>query len=853
MRTSSRTRFLSFASLAHIVSGAVRLCACVAFSIGVTGSIREAQGQLRAFEWVDIKIGDYISGASLLDVNGMNNKGDIIGNATIGGVTTGWVYRMSEDKFYTLPMASGQTGRVRAIDDNGNVVGWTSNGANNVHTGKVWEFTGTAYQEKSGFSMNNAQIWGVTASGGYIAGYYVDSSSQATTAFVRKLSTPSFIVNLSVPGGSGTAAALDVADDGTGWAATGYVIPSGSSKRAAAWSGGPSETLGAILGDSSGAYPWSGRKISGLSKDILGWKQDGSNYKYHIWYWNGSGWDTAADLNRSNPDSNLVDFNERDEFVQSKAYHYYTGTTLNQRNMDASPAWINVPSNINSSSWRYYGLDNRGIMAGKAATTDNPAVQKIILAVPRNDDNNNDSNGVSVPDFRDIYASTSNLDTNGDWLLDKVYKSRPGMHAPGPLNSGTQATVGSIDKVYAVRNLVNQGELAAVVDCSNYNGFRNYVNQWGANQSGYALQKAEIVYTLRTVYSADDKYDAIPSTQTAKDTIRANIRTLLRKYAPNVDYFQLGNEIFGGPGEYYFTGKTGWFASGSDGKISDVLPAHYAEACQEVMTWIFQEAEEARIGSCLGGRPVRLVYPAITYGSAVSAVMNDGTKYGDLAVAANRAAYSIDCVTRNANTMNAIADFHFHFAKLGESKTVADDLVTPETISGTAGPQWEDPVMVGALEWGPRPSSVEEGSGNWWFALDGQGDANEMVDNDTGTSPEGNDPAETWDDFLSINWLIADTVADLPSDALSQSATNLKNNGFRLLLYGPPVQYGNLDVCDIFDMAAFFPTKRDESAYGTEDTTGSIWQSKYETAANAFVSDLSGWDPHTTTVPETCQ
>ena len=878
MRTSSRTRFLSFASLAYIVSGAVRLCACVAFSMAVMGSGGEARAQLKPYEWVDIRIQSYhdqnntdLASAVLLDVVAMNDRGDICGTYSLSG-TKAFVYRMSEDRFYTLPLSSGSA-RVRDIDDNGTVVGWST--VSTTHTSRVWEYVEDGgiwdYEENTGFADSGEQLWSVTEDGLIVGNDMSGDTPQ--NGFIRKLSSSSYKLTLTVPSGYSTAAAQSIADSSAGgWVVAGY-CGSGTSQKAVGWIGGASVTSVTVLSDSGGSYPWAGRKVSSQHA-ILGSKLDGSNHKYHLWEWNGSGWNSASDLSKSNPnDGSMVDFNEVFEFAQAKTMYYYNAADIRTAKVMDTDAWLTIPSYINSSSWRFYALDNRGVLAGKAQTTDTSPVQVLIIAVPRNDDNSTDGITIdddafafSKPDYRDIYLSADSGSPNAfpvddepaNWLLDKIYVPRPGLHAPGELTSA--AVVGDLDDLFVVRNMTDTNEIDQFLSCeAACTATQNYLNEWGANDNSYTDRPKEIIYSIRSRITDDlgiefpaelrPHIDWIPG-PALQDEILADLADAARLYAPNIDYFQLGNEIYLGAGQYGFVDYDlpgGCSPSPYTGVFVDLPGCAVPQATADILDWIALQAEAVRVGACLGGRPARLIAPAVAYKFARKGI--NGNAAGDLDVEANRNAYAISELVELANDNNWICDFHMWFSDIDEM----EDMATYLKQGGYDGNEWEDPTYIACLEFGAVPSQPDDDENNeddhvdWWQGKSGALLLEAMTDEDGGNNPEA-----SWADFVSA-WLDEDNdastgLANLPDspDFIETGLDALETLDFRVACFAPVAQYGDLSE---FWMSALRPTEH----YPLETPeVMSEFAGRLETALENLDFDgmltTPGWDPH----PELC-
>lgn len=882
MRLSSRIHSLLSADLEHASSGAHRVCACLVFALTVLCGTRAGLAQLKPYEWVDIVIADYIEDATLLDVVAINDDNVIVGTASIDSVTKGWAYHMAEDAFYILPdadaneLASGEH-RVKGIAPNGTIVGWVRYGGYDIAT--MWTWGGSSYSvdTTSGHRISDAQYWGITDSGRYICGCTVstgtstpstgkvwdkDSSMSATTL------TPYNSVSIS----NGMSIVAPSPISSTGWLAVGYSETSnGATIVATAWNN--SSTPIAVAGATN--QKWVARRVSASGK-IAGWQYDATNYPtapwvYKEWDRSGGGWGSANSLSCNYFDGDMTDWNDDDEFVTGKVFHYYISTTRYPNVLDTAD-WLTIPAAFDPASWRFYGLNNAGIMAGKAEIDAN-GQQRLIIAVPRDDDN--DAN----PDYRDIYTASPDIDTDDDWLIDKTNVIRPGLFAPGQLNSSSDEITGDIDGVYAVRSIIGTADIDRIF--SNESGacdaFHNLLNEWGANENSYSARQHEIVVTMRSFlpeeFTLDEgleraDYDWIPDE--GHDEILQDIRDFMRTYARNIDYFQTGNEVFFGTAGQYFiniTYQDGMATLSYEDLIQAVPEAGLDEGVNQVLDWLYEMGEAARVGACLSGRPVRIIGPATPYGMAVLALDGDSTATSHMEIPgqsgyvageseANRAAYCVKQAVLWADdpdlNLNAITDVHFHFGDFAEATAVAEEFADPSAPST----MWPQPTYIAALEWSPNPL-METGEGNlldnWWQdqePISGSALATLLTDNDGQNDP---DEPDTWDELIA-DWLTYDS-AYLPTGFVTDGFATVQNYGYRLVLYTPVFQ-GEDEEADIrlYDMGAFIPNKRD--GYGSGEQFGeSPFVEMFENAviANSIDDALNtGWAPHPDPTEEDC-
>ncbi len=802
----------------------------------------------------------------------VNETGWIIGTAGIdrdGGsdVTTGWVYRMDRDQFYLLPtVVSGELHRVRGIDSSGRVVGWTrSSVSGTAHDfATIWEYDAVNDEYDvltDSTRQQDREYWGITLTGVYIVGSTVNGSSEPSQAYVWNRTSSMSATPLDPAASLTKSAGMSIADrlsplTSGGWIASGFSSNDGYTTTVpTVWN---YTGTGIALKSAVTSQQWAARRVGG-GGEVIGWRYDAgyssSNpYRYYNWHYAGSGtWNSENDLSLNYSDGNMIDANLAQEYIVGKTFHYYdTAGYLTPYGMGTAD-WISVPTYINSASWRYYGLNNRGWMVGKAQTTDSPAVQRIIIAMPRDDDNN------SLPDYRDIYASADPGtpgtfpvdDTPADWLLDKIYLTRPGLHAPGAMNveideSMEISPLAELDHVYITRNMTDNTDIEQILTCGEQcAGTENFLNEWGCNENDHTDRPKEIIYTLRCVpsslilaeFPAEDRprIDYIPDVED-QEVILANIRALARKYTRNIDYLQIGNEIWTGNGEYAWAdfASTGCLTTYYQIFYSELPGCAVEEATTDVLVWIAAQSEAARVGAILGGRPTRLIAPAVGYKFARNS--EGGDPEGSLSVDANRNAYAIKSLVELANALNMICDYHMWFTDVDEMAIVATWMA-----EGGDSEQWDAPNMLACLEFGALPTN--SGQGNWWIGQDGLDDATKL----TNDNPSDNGPYDNWDELVTT-WLTNDTNANLPSspDFVNDGIDDLTALGYRAVLWGPSRQFNDVDE---FFMGAMWADQSDTPGDALILTQ---WEDRFEAAADDFDAALDPygdpWDPH----PDIC-
>ena len=214
--------------------------------------------------------------------------------------------------------------------------------------------------------------------------------------------------------------------------------------------------------------------------------------------------------------------------------------------------------------------------------------------------------------------------------------------------------------------------------------------------------------------------------------------------ARNVDYFQLGNEAFEATGEFWI--EEGQLPEPDDeysGPISGVPLSAADEACTLVLDWLEAEANAARRGSALAGRPLRIVGPAMLLNE-----LNDARQQSNSE--GSRSAREVKCVFERVNEFADIVGIHLHHqldADLdGKIDPVLDWLVaTSGTWLVTEGVR---PKALGCTEWGAWTSSGWEAVHRGQAILYYYEENPEFCDDE----PE----IEYWHDFVQANWIDAD-------------------------------------------------------------------------------------------------
>jgi len=510
--------------------------------------------------------------------------------------------------------------------------------------------------------------------------------------------------------------------------------------------------------------------------------------------------------------------------------------------------------------------DNGGIGGSVKPDSANSNTRPTLL-VPQDVNNN------QVPDIREILQARINnsgeLDVNNNWILDwgendlgnTVHNMRVGLHAPG--NDGSVTKADQILNNQIVRQTgitldrINQLTTSPTLDPENIsimdlgydvdaNCFQStvdtcktllgYMEAWtGAN----GPKQRELIFTIRNPdpdvqnLGNFDEFEPVGSQKRA-DWLDG-IRRFAYRWARCADYAQFGNEIYTGAGEYYF--EAGDLASGYTGEMSEIrIKSELKQATADVVEWLAEQAESARIGSALAGRPWRIIGPGVGIGNVSFGATGNAAQVDNMP--ANRWVGSPDAMAFALRELNIMLndnrmyfDMHMHYTKVSDATKGLDDL--QDTTKGGWGLNVPDSVMI--LEFGPKGDTTKQ----WW--TDNVNQFQKYY------SPLGDDPDHLWDDFIKEDsqsykgWEVSQygSVGDF---SMASLLSQINNHQYAVVCYGPTLQGDNLD--DVFAIAALRASKLGSKFYINDQLNFfSPIEGDYENAASTH-QILVDFTPH---------
>ena len=480
-------------------------------------------------------------------------------------------------------------------------------------------------------------------------------------------------------------------------------------------------------------------------------------------------------------DDSLTDFLPQavnnDEYPEVVGSHYLWKATnlaaFHGATHDLLELTINLPEDL--LALEAWDINDAGEICGVAHLDDETVPRLPFKIVPYDTDNN------ETPDFREIILNPS-LDENDNWLLDHSESMRAGMYAvtSTPHNNKVQ----DVAKMTVVRMHSDYTDIGNILTsqsqaCAAWQAALSYLG--GHDNENH--QGKEIVLMIRDKKPGATEYDAIPSP--AGQTARLDgLRCFLRKYARDIDYIQFGNEIFGGPGEYYVD-----FGE-CEGPISELDAACFEEACTLIFEWMKKQATTALEASALAGRPLQIITPAVSYGMVNSGYGGDVN--GSLEVNANRNAFAVQCAVDFGNRNQAAVDIHLHYRDPSQRSDAYDGIDSLLEGNSQSLPIWDVPFAITALEWSPVPQPS-------WLTNNGGQHGNALRNY---FEEEPDPPLDmTWEEYVDSNWAVPLFGQGKTIDVLIDEDLVAFDGLLRHACYGE-FQQGNIENLANWDVTA---------------------------------------------------
>jgi len=469
-----------------------------------------------------------------------------------------------------------------------------------------------------------------------------------------------------------------------------------------------------------------------------------------------------------------------------------------------------------------------------------------LLCVPYNVNNNYYTDDqeelpyVPIPDYREIIAAggpgnTVNDENYGggrEWLLDECEVMRSGMNDVG-YDGSTKAGNGviHIDKAQIVRQMwkddhngvffLSDGDYDT--DCQEGSGFLEY---WGNGlwdtasdpEEGSDVDK-EIVITYMHPDPEDPNYDCIPPDDEGctREGFLRNLRHMAYGFPGCIDYIQFGNEHWAGNQMLRLYG----FCGDGPYTLEEIYDDHnecFDDALAEVKSWYLDQIREARIGSALGGRPLRLFTSAIGRDVDVVAYQEDG----------GARAWMKFLIEEVANPYEASLDHQLHYQSVSEVSQRID------IVQSVGHSLWDAPVTTGSLEWGPVPDTEDEEG--WYF-----NHRFEFQD-----YYEGGDDAPTewtWNEFVRF-W--EDEQFDPTGFDFLGVLLDISNAGYLSACYGETLQRGS--EAEVFpgDLSALRADKMEDIAFdqNNEWHFTTLRYDSFEVASGDTLIFIGSFIPH---------
>ncbi len=775
------------------------------------GTVDAARGDDWAFQWLEIAPP---SGSTLSLVHDVNNDGHILCRLVVSGSgIRGAVHR--DGAWHILEVSEGHATYVTDINNEGAVVGYSGSGGS--LKGRIWLWDDEEEEYELGVNLGEKlEVWSIDY--GEMAGFDVDAGDP-----VGLVAGSSWVPLPPLPGQDATAASG---------------INNGDSQALPLIIGLSMDTVGFPLETHPVVWAWDNveEEFQAIEIDptaqhtdtpfiinesywIVGSRGDDSPYTYILWRPDGQGgWEGVESLGLTGAGQKAVGLNQHNEVVAKKTLFYEDGQgELQSFSLDSVTG---IPfgaavGEYSSSHLAYFAINDPGWIAGKTKryVGETTTVDVVILLVPF--DRNNDG----TPDYREIIEDPE-LDGDGNWVLDSQTKMRVGMYAV--TRRPHENLVQDVANMTVVRMHSNYSVLASILndsqECATWRSALSYLG--GHDNENH--QGKEIVVMIRTPWPTDEDFDYIPDAQT-QEAMLADLRCFVSKYCRDIDYIQFGNEIFGGPGEYYVD------LGGCTGTMRELSNTCFVPACEAVFEWMQRQADAVREASALAGRPLQIITPAIYQGLVNSGW--SGSIEPPFTTDADRNAFAVQCTVAFGNRNGAAVDIHLHYNNPEERSGVFTAL--DRLLEGNSGEQeniWDPPFAITALEWSPVPTTTWAGNNR-----------NDLIDY---TKDIPGNIETTWEQFID-GWA-EDTFTDRTMEDLIDDDLAAFDGLLRHACFGR-FQQGNKENPDQWDVTVV----RAQHVYSGDEPW--MLETNYEkltnvakglAASGASYIPYSGFDPH---------
>ncbi len=839
--------------LTSLVSWKNRIVGGIILGMGILGfsiNTLQAAGE-KAFAWVEIQPP---SGATLTAVRWISNSGFILAEMSVSGTTKGYVFNPLNNSWAELNRNNYSIFTREVADDIGsnpqtaNVAGWTDNSG--AIKGELW----TPYDQTWQGDVDSMKIEGNSEDHRWI-GFNVSNSTVYTNVGARGPSSPLYALT------GGTAYPYDIngVNGSNVWTGIG-TSTSGlfTGSRPVAWK---YDGNGAIRLDATNDTAYDTPYVINNNNWIVGANTAGTSPAYILWQPFSTAW-TRQSLGVTGADPLAVSVNDSNEMIADKSLLYKNASglqTLSLFSLSNIPTTETsmTPAYYPSSSASFYSINNKGWIVGKAVREEGETSQAVVLLlVPYDRDND------GTPDYREIIAN-SNLDqknqagaSSPDWILDSAQNIRAGIYAPPfSLVNGTNSSA-EMDNIQIVRIHLNQHRIQDLLGSQTTKDDWNDLLDFYGQGLGNSNSQKEVILMIRTqlgsgsddIYlpEAEDDYDYVP-TGTTRQNILDDMYEMIITSGRRIDYIQIGNEIFGGPGQYWVenitcTGGPGGLYTGALNQMYQICSNYtesYTEAYDKIFTWLTEQVHTMRRASALAGRPLQFISPALTMSVVAGGISGSAGSFNN---AANRAASAVKAIIDFGNQVAGISDLHLHYEKLSGS---GDTLASVVNAFADGDDSWSNitPAVAISTEWAPEAYMDSSGGGNWFY---NQGHPNGSTNQNLFTyyndHPSSPNPNRKWDLYMG-DWIVDQFGAE-DDGGIESSLSTLKNKGFVGACYGGYFMPGTKDEPSKFDMAA--PnTSKIKSDYGN-GTAHSVMATHYENAVGASGSNvfISNFCPH---------